>query len=278
MLNLGRDFASPRLSRKLRARYRICARRQAGQTGRRRSRERETREKKERERQKDRGGRSLQGHRGRGFIAGRIARYGAMSESRVHPVISRYSFAREVTRLRENRARVFLPPSFSRSFVCLSFLLSRARAREKENTRCRASSKTPRSGGNTAVVRDFLEGERGRGYTARRNPAVTHGRIELFIVMAACSTASSLCVGVGDRGKGGASGEGGTGELSRASASAGLFPSPCPRCCPRRLSLSLSLFPSSLSFSFVLLVLRALALPVGHFGIYKYRYQALSVL
>lgn len=40
-----------------------------------------------------------------------------MSESRVHPVISRYSFAREVTRLRENRARVFLPPSF---FLSLS--------------------------------------------------------------------------------------------------------------------------------------------------------------
>lgn len=50
------------------------------------------------------------------------------------------------------------------------------------------------SGGNT-VVRDFLEGRRGRGSTARRNPAVTHGRIELFIVMAGCS--ASLCVGVG---------------------------------------------------------------------------------
>lgn len=46
------------------------------------------------------------------------------------------------------------------------------------------------------VVRDFLEGRRGRGSTARRNPAVTHGRIELFIVMAGCS-AHSLCVGVG---------------------------------------------------------------------------------
>lgn len=53
-------------------------------------------------------GRSLQGQRAsasQDFIAGRIARYGAMSESRVHPVISRYSFAREVTRLRENRRR-----------------------------------------------------------------------------------------------------------------------------------------------------------------------------
>lgn len=45
------------------------------------------------------------------------------------------------------------------------------------------------------MVRDFLEGRRGRGSTARRNPAVTHGRIELFIVMAGCS--ASLCVGVG---------------------------------------------------------------------------------
>lgn len=44
-------------------------------------------------------------------------------------------------------------------------------------------------------MRDFLEGRRGRGSTARRNPAVTHGRIELFIVMAGCS--ASLCVGVG---------------------------------------------------------------------------------
>lgn len=46
------------------------------------------------------------------------------------------------------------------------------------------------------VVRDFLEGRRGRGSTARKNPAVTHGRIELFIIMAGCS-AHSLCVGVG---------------------------------------------------------------------------------
>lgn len=96
---------------------------------------------------------------------------------------------------------------------------------------------------------DFLEGERGRGYTARRNPAVTHGRIELFIVMAACSTASSLCVGV----RGGRETRGG------ASASAGLFfllslasSLPCPPC-------------------------PALALSVEHFGIYKYRYQAVSL-
>lgn len=128
-----------------------------------------------------------------------------MSESRVHPVISRYSFAREVTRLRESRA--------------LSLSGTRSERTEKKGgggheKRSLLRRHLGRSGGNTVVRNDdFLEGERGRGYTARRNPAVTHGRIELFIVMAACSTASSLCVGV----------RGGRGDTRRASASAGFF-------------------------------------------------------
>jgi len=104
------------------------------------------------------------------------------------------------------------------------------------------------------VVRDddFLEGVRGRGYTARRNPAVTHGRIELFIVMAACSIASSLCVGV----RGRRETQEGAGSLRFARCGRILFP---------------SLTASSFSLP------RALALSVEHFGIYKYRYQTLSL-
>lgn len=118
-------------------------------------------------------------------------------------------------------------------------------------------------------MRDFLEGERGRGYTARRNPAVTHGRIELFIVMAACSTASSsLCVGVrGKEEEGGAAGGRGALESLRFGRTFSFSLPPLSAAAVVLLSLS-SLYALS----------RALALPVGHFGIYKYRYQALSVL
>lgn len=55
-----------------------------------------------------------------------------MSESRVHPVISRYSFAREVTRLRESRA---LSLSGTR----------KERTERKRDARSEVSSKTPRS-------------------------------------------------------------------------------------------------------------------------------------
>lgn len=116
------------------------------------------------------------------------------------------------------------------------------------------------SGGNT-VVRDFLEGRRGRGSTARRNPAVTHGRIELFIVMAGCS--ASLCVGVGRvRGT----------PLLRPDSLA-LFSSLTHRspCTP---SLSIYL-PISIHLSFFLL--SGSRSPLD-FGIYKYRYQTSLVL
>lgn len=135
-----------------------------------------------------------------------------MSESRVHLVISRYSFVREVTRLRENLARV----------LSLSPFLSPTREKRREkkgDTRSEVPSKTPRlkwwqHGG--AQRRLPRRRERARLYREERNPAVTHGRIELFIVMAACSTASSLCVGV--RGRRETRGGGGEG-----SASVGLF-------------------------------------------------------
>jgi len=48
-----------------------------------------------------------------GFIVEDITRNDAMFESRVHPVISRYFFVREVTRLRENLAHL-LSLSFAR--------------------------------------------------------------------------------------------------------------------------------------------------------------------
>lgn len=62
-----------------------------------------------------------------------------MSESRVHPVISRYSFVREVTRLRRNRARSL--------FLFLSPAREKSENREREeggHERSEISWKTPR--------------------------------------------------------------------------------------------------------------------------------------
>jgi len=86
-----------------------------------RGRERE----REREREKEREGRGeteqpISGTLHPDFIVKSITRNGAMSESRVHPVISRYFFVREVTRLRENLAH------------SLSFFLSSARKKSEQ--------------------------------------------------------------------------------------------------------------------------------------------------
>jgi len=82
---------------------------------------------------------------GPGFIAGRIARNGAMSESRVHPVISRYSFVPGGNSIKgEPRARARAVPLalssliFSSLPLSLSLSLSLARARggwEERGTR-----------------------------------------------------------------------------------------------------------------------------------------------
>jgi len=195
-----------------------------------------------REREKEREGRgeteqSVSGTLHPDFIVKSITRNGAMSESRVHPVISRYFFVREVTRLRENLARI----------LCLSFSLPRVKRANREEGRHKKRSPFEDISVEVVATRwcattTSSKRKRGRSYTMRRNLAVTHGRIELFIVMAACSTASSLCVGVRGR----------RGDLCFSRT---LFPSlaaslPCPPC------------P---------------ALSVEYFDIYKYRYQTLSL-
>lgn len=90
--------------------------------------------------------------------------------------------------------------------LSLSTSLLLARAREENTIGRMGERESPLEDTSMEVVAiqlvhgDFLEDERGgegeeegRGYTARRNPAVTHGRIELFIVMAACSTRRRRC-------------------------------------------------------------------------------------
>jgi len=208
-----------------------------------------------------------------------------MSESRVHPVISRYSFVPGGNSIKgEPRARARAVPLalssliFSSLPLSLSLSLSRARAR-RLGREGNARNEPPRrhldgSGGNT-VVRDQtsskVRGRDGEGAVILREKesrAVTHGRIELFIVMAGSVRERRAqrrrrrrrrrrCVWV-----------------SRASGKRGedegppLRPDSCPpRCAGRRCLL----FSSSASLSRA----RALRAP-GTSAIYKYRYRALG--
>lgn len=131
--------------------------------------------------------------------------------------------------------------------------------RKTENARVRVFEDTPRL--EVASIRwcaQLPQRRRGgRGYTAKRNLAVTHARIELFIVMAACSTTSSLCVGV-KRGE--------TGKLEGLRFGWTFFPFPLPlnRAPPFLHSLHYSPCPRAYT-------------PCRAFGIYKYRYQSLSL-
>lgn len=170
-----------------------------------------------------------------------------MSESRVHLVISRYSFVREVTRLRENLARV----------LSLSLSLSHARKEKGEEgghekrspfedtsvevvaTRWCATTTSSKEREGAVIPR----GEESRGNTWKDRVIYCYGRLQ-HGVLVVCG-----CQGKKRDSRGRRRGL----RFGRT-----LFPSlavsplPCPPC-------------------------PMLALSVEHFGIYKYRYQALSL-